>query len=80
MSYKLNMNLELFLRTHITEEQAEILLNECINEITDLFITKQQIVGLRNNDSTVEEIIVDDSLWGNESVEYKPYDPFEEEE
>ena len=54
MSYKLSLNLELFLRTHITEEQAEVLLGECINEITDLFITKQQIVGLRNNDSTVE--------------------------
>ena len=80
MSYKLNVNLELFLRTTLTEEEAEVLLDECINEITDLFITKQQIVGLRNNDSTVEEIIVDDSLWGNESVEYKPYDPFEEEE
>ena len=80
MSYKLNMNLELFLRTHITEEQAEVLLGECINEITDLFITKAEVVGMCNNDSTVEEIIVDDSLWGNESVEYKPYDPFEEEE
>ena len=80
MSYKLSLNLELFLRTHITEEQAEVLLGECINEITDLFITKQQIVGLRNNDSTVEEIIVDDSLWGNSTVEYKPYDPFFEEE
>ena len=80
MSYKISLNLELFLRTHTTEEQAEVLLGECINEITDLFITKQQIVGLRNNDSTVEEIIVDDSLWGNSTVEYKPYDPFEEEE
>ena len=75
MSYKLNLNLELFLRTHITEEQAEVLLGECINEITDLFITKTEIVGMCNNDSTVEEIIVDDSLWSNEVAKYEPYDP-----
>jgi hypothetical protein len=75
MSYKLNMNLELFLRTSLSEEQAKVLLGECINEITDLFITKTEVVGLCNNDSTVEEIIVDDSLWGNSTAEYKPYDP-----
>jgi hypothetical protein len=79
-SYKVNLDLELYLRTTLSEEDAQKLLNECIDEITDLFLTKQEIVGIRNNDSTVEEIIVDDSLWGHSTVEYKPYDPFEEEE
>jgi hypothetical protein len=79
-SYKVNLDLELYLRTTLSEEDAQKLLNECIDEITDLFLTKQEIVGIRNNDSTVEEIIVDDNLWGNSTVEYKPYDPFEEEE
>jgi hypothetical protein len=79
-SYKVNLDLELYLRTTLSEEDAQKLLNECIDEITDLFLTKQEIVGIRNNDSTVEEIIVDNSLWGNSTVEYKPYDPFEEEE
>ena len=74
MSYKLNVNLELFLRTHMTEEQAEVLLGECINEITDLFITKAEIVGMCNNESSVEEIIVDNDLWGDDVAHYEPYD------
>jgi hypothetical protein len=74
-SYKVNLDLELYLRTTLSEEDAQKLLNECIDEITDLFLTKQEIVGIRNNDSTVEEIIVDDSLWGDSVAKYEPYDP-----
>ena len=75
MSYKLNVSLEMYLRTHITEEQAEVLLGECINEITDLFITKAEIVGMCNNDSTVEEVVIDNDLWGDDVAHYEPYDP-----
>ena len=75
MSYKLNVNLELYLRTALSEEEAEVLLGEYINEITDLFITKAEIVGMCNNESSVEEIIVDNDLWGDDVVYYEPYDP-----
>ena len=74
MSYKLNMKFEMYLKTYIKEEQAQALLDECIDEIIDLFINKTEVVGVANDESSVEKVIVDDALWGDDIAHYEPYD------
>ena len=75
MSYKLSMTFEMSLNTDIKEEQAQALLNECIDEIIDLFINKTEVIGVANDESSVEKVIVDNDLWGDDVAHYEPYDP-----